>query len=335
MGAITIPTSGSGSAIDIYEAGSSIVTAATRLDFKDGNVENPSGTIASYYLDIAGIDHGRLTTQTGVPVSTSDRTSQGTLYYTPYGGNNVALYDGTRWKLYEFTECSLSLTLTSGKTYDVFLYDNSGTLTLELSSAWTNDTTRADALALQDGVYCKSGALTRRLVGMIRASGTNVTEDSDLCRYVSSYKNRVHRRLFSCPAYNNDNNWSYYNHTSTTWSAVNGGTGASLKFLAWGDSPAEFDFTFHSMIDNPVSQHLSPGIGLDSTSAALVTALNNVGYRYNPTIRLIDVGLSAGYHYLAMLGNVTSGTGTFWSDGARYGASADPYVTYGIGWVLA
>jgi hypothetical protein len=124
---------------------------------------------------------GRLTTESGVPVSTTDRASQGTVLYTPYLSDYARLYDGTRVREYSFTERSLSLTglLTSGKNYDWFLYDSSGTLTLELSAAWTNDTTRADALAWQTGLgWVKSGTPTRFWLGTMRATGTGTTEDS-------------------------------------------------------------------------------------------------------------------------------------------------------------
>ena len=47
-------------------------------------------------LFLPGLCGGRLTTESGVPVSTSDRTSPGTLYLTPFVHNRVALYDGTR-----------------------------------------------------------------------------------------------------------------------------------------------------------------------------------------------------------------------------------------------
>lgn len=142
--------------------------------------------------------NGRLTTQSGVAVSTADRTSQSTIYFTPYNGNKVALYDGTRWKFYTFTERSLALSgLTSGKNYDVFLYDNAGTLTLELSAAWTSDTARADALTTQDGVYVKSGATTRRYLGTIRTTSTTTTADSLKNRFVWNYYNRVERRAYA------------------------------------------------------------------------------------------------------------------------------------------
>jgi hypothetical protein len=117
--------------------------------------------------------NGRLTLETGIAVSTSDQLNKTTVYYTPYMGNLISLYNGTDWETFAFTERSLSLSgLTSAKNYDIFCYDNAGTITLT-ATAWTNDTTRATAITLQDGVYSKSGALTRRYLGTIRInSGT-------------------------------------------------------------------------------------------------------------------------------------------------------------------
>jgi hypothetical protein len=160
-------------------------------DASDSN-KNKNTTVERLLGFLRHTCDGRLTTETAVPVSTSDRASQGTIYFTPYQGNQIALYDGTRWKLYVFSEVSLALTATSGTNYDVFLYDNAGTLTLELT-AWTDGTTRATAIALQDGVYVKSGATTRRYLGTIRASGSNVTEDSLTKRFVWNYYHRIPR----------------------------------------------------------------------------------------------------------------------------------------------
>jgi len=119
---------------------------------------------------------GRLTTESGVPVSTSDRTAQGTLYYAIYKHNNIYTYSGSAWVAKTFSEISLSLTITSGKNYDVFI--NSAATTLSLSAAWTNDTTRADALGTQDGTTVLSSDHTLLWLGTIRASGTNTTADS-------------------------------------------------------------------------------------------------------------------------------------------------------------
>ena len=66
-------------------------------------------SISGKYLDQMG---GRLTLETGVPISVSDQTAKGTLYYTPYsggGGEKVCLFDGTNWIFLEFTQQSLDI----------------------------------------------------------------------------------------------------------------------------------------------------------------------------------------------------------------------------------
>src|SRR3972149_4877028 len=94
---------------------------------------------------------GRLTLTSGTPVTTADVTAATSIYFTPYIGDRIAIYDGTRWRLYLFAELTLALgTLTAALPYDVFIYDNAGTLTLE-ALAWTNGTTRATALVRQKG----------------------------------------------------------------------------------------------------------------------------------------------------------------------------------------
>lgn len=143
---------------------------------------------------------GRLTLISGTPIATGDVTggSAANLYFTPFRGNLISLYNGSTWVTYSFSELSLSL---SGKTantnYDVFIYDNAGTLTLEVT-AWSNNSTRATQLALQNGVYVKSGATTRRYLGTIRITATTgQSEDSDAKRFVWNYYNGVPRRLMA------------------------------------------------------------------------------------------------------------------------------------------
>lgn len=140
--------------------------------------------------------NGRLSLESNVAISTSDQTAKTTLYFVPHNGNFIALYDGTNWSGYSFSQLSLSLSGYAANTnFDIFVYDNAGTLTLE-SLAWTDDTTRATALTTQDGVYVKSGATTRRYIGTIRTTGTTgQCEDSESKRFVWNYYNRVNKKL--------------------------------------------------------------------------------------------------------------------------------------------
>lgn len=242
-----------------------------------------------------GLCQGRLTTETGVPVSTADRTAQGTIYFTPYNGNLVWLYDGSRWVPFRFTERSLSLTLTSGKNYDVFLYNNAGTLTLELSAAWTNDTTRADALTTQDGIPVKSGATTRRHLGTIRASGTNTTEDSEAKRFVWNRYNQKGRSLRKSAAgaqhdYTSTSTWRYWNNDATNiYAFVVGSTDETVRIdvSAW-------IFTSAVNIFGRVAAQLNWVSGAPTTYIAKANATGKYGAseQVQPTL---------GYNYVSII----------------------------------
>jgi len=256
---------------------------------------------------------GRLTTESGVPVSPSDRTAQGTIYFTPYNGNVVSLFTSSGWKAYAFTEKSLALTVTSGKNYDVFLYDNTGTLTLELSAAWTTDTARADALTTQDGVTVKSGATNKRWLGTIRASGSNTTEDSLAKRFVWSAYNQVARTMQA--ATEATNSWSY---TTATWRQANANAANQLAYVAGGTHYAEAAVMGSSSNGSNTSRVVS--VGVDSTSTpTTVMPFAGGGAATAVTVEhsiIFKVNLSAGYHFLAWLEySEAVGTTTWYGDG--------------------
>ena len=158
---------------------------------------------------------GRLTLESGVAISTTNQTAKTVVYFTPHNGNTIGLYDGSEWDLFSFSELSLSLSgYTANTNYDIFIYNNNGTLTLE-SAAWTNNTTRATNIVLQDGIYVKSGTVTRRYLGTIRTTGTTgQCEDSVTKRFVWNYYNRSNRLL------NNEitTDWTY---ATNTWRPLN------------------------------------------------------------------------------------------------------------------
>lgn len=190
-----------------------------KLEAQSRKTEQAFAEAKEREMDSVLMCDGRLTTQSGVPVSTTDRTAQSTIYFTPVNGNRISLYDGSKWKFYAFSEVSLVLSgLTISKNYDVFIWDNGGVLTLELSAAWTNDTTRADAVTTQDGVVVKSGSATRRYLGTLYTTSTTTTEDSNQRRLLWNSYNQVERTML---VKDTTNSWSY---TSTTIRTTNNTT---------------------------------------------------------------------------------------------------------------
>jgi hypothetical protein len=211
-------------------------------------------SLANALADSSRVNLTASITGTIVPLGVGSTT----LYFTPYSGDRVALYDGTRWRLYSFTERSLALSaLTSGLPYDVFLYDNAGTLTLELT-AWTDVSTRATALATQDGVYVRSGATARRYLGTIHTTGTTSTEDSSRMRFVWNVQNRLPRSLKIIDA---TASWTY---TTDTWRQANGSALNQVQIVR-GLNEDNLLLECHHRCGNTNVVAVMTAIGLDAT----------------------------------------------------------------------
>lgn len=257
------------------------------------------------------INDFRLTLTSGTPVTTSDVTGATTVYCCPYKGNRIALYDGSsRWNLRTSAEFSLALgTLTSGRPYDVFCYDNSGTPTLEFTS-WTNDTTRATALTYQDGVLVKSGATTRRYLGTFYTTSTTQTEDSAAKRFLWNYYHRVLRPM---EKYDSTATWSY---TTDTYRQANAAAANQLDYVCGVAEDAVEAFVQSNASNTSPAVNIYTAIGVDSTSATSglsprTEIINNGAiYCVQASYRGIP---GVGRHFLAWLERSEATGTTTWS----------------------
>lgn len=301
---------------DWSSTAASNLLAATGVNFDEGqtpgSVNNSARELMAQlraYFDISDrfIAGGRLTLTTGVAVTTTDVTAATTLYYTPYIGANISLFDGTsKWTLYSFTERSISVPATTNTMYDVFIYDNSGTPTLELT-AWTNDTTRATALTTQNGVLVRSGATTRRYLGSFRTTGVSgQTEDSRAKRYVWNMYNRRLRFMQVLPTVDS------YTYTTATIRQMNADTANQLDFVRGLDEDAVEAFGLQSASNSTASVGFNGGIGLDSTSTLTGQISRASSYIVNAPVNLSSryYGMPGiGRHFLS-LNEYSDATGT-------------------------
>ena len=258
-------------------------------------------TAATQLVPLGLVCQGRLTFTSGTGLTTADVTAATTVYFTPYTGNGVRLWNGSAWQLYTFTELSLALTgLTANTNYDVFLHDNAGTLTLT-AVAWTNSTTRASAISLRNGVYVKTSD-DRLLLGSFRTTGTvGQSEDSLTKRFLSNAYNRELRRL---SVGDSTASWSYA--VASTWRQTRATATNQVEVLL---SLAGYEVSVLLQQRN-AGAGLS-AIGLDSTTTPATDgqAGGIPGTADAVAVASLDVNnIALGYHTLAMLEYTTSTT---------------------------
>lgn len=137
---------------------------------------------------------GRLTLTTATPVLTSTVSGATTVYYTPYVGQRVPLYDGYSLSMAdiggELSQATTDATkspaaCTTNSNYDLFVWSDSGTYRCTRGPAWTSDTARgtgAGTTELQriNGILTNKVAITNgpvanrgTYVGTIRTNGSS------------------------------------------------------------------------------------------------------------------------------------------------------------------
>ena len=276
-------------------------------------------------LFLGQVAGGRLTLEDGAPVATSDQTGATTIYYTPYMGNKISLYNTTTtlWTVHEFAQVSHSLSgETADKNYDVFAKSTNGVVSLTVT-VWTDATNRATNLVLQDGVYCKTGALDERYIGTYRTtSSTGQSEDSQAKRLVWNAYNQIDRQLYYLPS---ANSWTY---TTATLRQANNTAANKVEAVSGleGSAITVDNWVMCSNGAAAVNTYMAVGIGENSTTA------NATGTIVMPaTASLADAIFSssahlkkhkaAGHHYYAMLEWSTAANTTTW-----YGDHGAPTV---------
>lgn len=275
--------------------------------------------VSPLYIPLASTDPGinglRLTLTTAVPVTTSDVTGATTIYFTPHTSGAISLYTGSAWVQRTTAEVSIALgTLSSGKNYDVFAYWTGSAVALEFSAAWSSDTARTDAITRQNGVWVKSGATTKRLVGTFRTTSTTQTEDSASKRFLWNGPERWRQDRRTLLVIEATNTWNW---TTATWQQANA-SGANQVSYVTGMADSEVEADVHGIYINNNDANASVGVGVDSATANSAQRMgsNNAGQttaEYNGFPGL-------GYHYLAWLEiSEASGTTTW---------SGDNNVTY-------
>lgn len=262
-----------------------------------GNTTNVSPTVTSV-SSTAALYAGQPITGTGIP--------SGTVIQSVDSGTQITLSKNAT-----ATNSTVSLSCYPAN-YDVWGYDNGSALALDLT-AWTNNTTRATALASQDGVLYKNGDTGRRYLGSFRVSSLNTLESSMGVvgtgnggkRYLWNYRNRVPLQLLATDT------TSSWNYTTNAWRQVRAQVGNRVElFLGLSEDPVQAVVQAAASNATGSGQQVAAGLGVDSTT---VNSAQLYGAWAPPSGTVINAQfmdfLAAGYHALNWL-EISVATGT-------------------------
>ncbi len=301
-------------ALPIWAAASagSVTSVATGVGLQGGPITT-SGTVNLSTTNCVG---GRLTFSSGAPVPVGDVTgaSTNTLYYCPYKGfdNDVYSGSGSLWTRLQSAQISIATPATTGTLFDVFMYNNAGTLTLELSAGWASNSVRTDALAYQDGVLVKSADHTRRYLGTFKTTGVaNQSEDSAKIRLLYNYYNRVSRSLAGSEL---TASWTY---TSSSFHQTNASVANQVEAVV-GVQEDCILLTARSICSNPnIGVNMQAGIGINSTTtntaipSDMKFSESGSGYQFAVSCSLSRLP-TLGYSFYAWLEASPGGGTTTW-----------------------
>lgn len=261
---------------------------------------------------------GRLTLQTGTPVMSTTQSAKTTLFYAPYVGRQVPIYDGTSWRNANFTELSAATTDTTkspaaigaSKVNDWFVWDDAGTLRVGHGPDWTNDTTRSAgaALVVVNGISLNSVAITNgpaasrgTWVGTTRSNassqldwilGSAAAGGGMASLYVWNAYNQV---LVATSVLDNTASWTYL---TATIRAANNSAANRVNFVS--GAPTHSIVVAYNVMIRPAATASAlgeAGVCLDATSAADVIARVT-----NPSTGTMDLNVSPSYAYAPQLG---------------------------------
>lgn len=199
---------------DYYIGGGGALTATAPVNARKLGAAD---TVTSMILSLPSptsptpfVNDFRLSLTTATCVTTADVTAATTVFWTPCTGNRITLFNTTgSVENCSSAELSLAVPASTSQMYDVWVYDTSfGACTLSLEFlAWTNDTTRATAIARSNGRWTKTGDTSRMYLGSFRTTAVSgQTEDSAVKRYTWNYYNRVRSLLTKVET---TANWTY------------------------------------------------------------------------------------------------------------------------------
>lgn len=293
---------------------------------------------------------GRLTLSSATPVMTADVSAATTIYYTPYIGARVPIYDGSQFVPFVFTQ--LTATTTTGNQvanglYDLFVFSNAGIVTLAFGPAWTTATSRGSGAGTtqlqqvqglwtnQNAINLTNGATSYAGIAVNRATYVGTVA-------ITASAGQMAMQFKPAPAVGGNNTWLgvwnaynrvtvrarsaesllFWDYGSTTFRPVNNSTNNRIN---WVDGLQQSRILAqYNQNSGLIDAGAYCGVAWDSTTTPTGVRCNNQNYTTMTTsVNALgrDTTILIGRHYVQALEAAQHGTPRFYGADPSGGAS--------------
>jgi YVTN family beta-propeller protein len=261
-------------------------------------IQPPSIPMTNIYVP----PQGRLTLTSNTPVMTADVTGATSVYYTPYQGNIVPIYDGANIQSYTFGQLTMTLNTsnqTSGNIYDLFVFLNSSVVTIGAGPGWSNATpgscsrgSGANTTELQviDGLWTNANTITLKN-GSTTYSNIAANEATYIGSVYMTANGQTGFQMRPAAAAGGSNNilgiYNAYNRVlikagcsdstasySYTSSTVRNANGSASNRISWVDGLQQsvVDIKYHQSVTGSNTANVTLiAVGLNSSSITSLT----------------------------------------------------------------
>lgn len=282
---------------------------------------------------------GRLTLTTATRVMTASITSN-TVYYTPYAGRSVPIYSGSLWIMRDLGgELSQALSdttkspaaATTDSNYDLFVWDDDGTMRCTRGPAWSSGTSRGTGVGTTELDMTTVFPTNKRAItnGPAANRGTYVgtihTNGSSTCDWtlgsLAASGGMATLGVWNC--YNRRPVETMVRDTANSWTCASGtvqaaNNSATMRVnVVVGLKEDPIYASYAAIAQNAASNSSAIGVGLDSTIA--FSSNGRAAWNNTASTTRSMVGdtseLVEGFHYFsAVEGAYTSNSATFYGD---------------------
>ncbi len=316
------------------------------MDGDEGEMGIP-GTPAAPTSAIRRPPDGRLTLTSGTPVMSAAVLAATSVFYAPYVGDLVPIWDGGYWTMEQFAELTLALgnngtnPHAASTIFDLFVIKDAGTMRLGTGPAWTSDTARGAGagtteLARRNGILVNAASLILKFGS---ASGNEVTVPVNQATYVGTMRttataaqtefsfgglaaggtaanlflwNAYHRKSTLAVMRDTTNSWTY---AAAAWRASNNSTGMRANYVTGLQEDAFIAINSGRTANGLLASGAAIGVGdnVVSTFIGISQAGETADAALTAVAQLVP---PIGFRFLSAIEFSGAGTNTFHGDDA-------------------